>query len=257
MHEKHFLQDLEDVYADAGDAYKNFVVRMVLAISLQKLDLQYAGLADSYYLSAMIYFEDVVRPKDLKTLQCLLLIGQYSMLTPTRTAVYYIIGLATRICQQLGLDSEKTITAGVDYGMVDPLTLDMKRRLAWAVASLEFGLAHSMGRPNGFSKGNDLMDVQFFNTVDDDKVREDGIQPGHPSDKKLVSIHFCRMSLLQAEIRRILYERKRQAPNDENHPWFTEIEHRMEEWLDASPENPAWCKPWYVQAPSSKFLICG
>ncbi len=39
---------------------------MVMAISLQKLDTPHAGLADSYYLASMHYFEEVVRPKDLQ-----------------------------------------------------------------------------------------------------------------------------------------------------------------------------------------------
>lgn len=228
---------------------------MVLAISLQKLDLQYAGLADSYYLSAMGYFEDVVRPKDWRTLQCLVLIAQYSMLTPTRTAVYYIMGLATRICQQLGLDAEKTILSDVQPGMVDPLTLDMKRRLAWAVASHEFGLAQSMGRPNGFAKGNDLMDVQYFSTVDDEFITQEGIRDGPPCEKKLVAIHFCKMRVLQAEIRRMLYERKRPEPRDENHTWFRDIEQRMEEWVNASPKSPAWCKPWFTGRHHSMLII--
>jgi hypothetical protein len=202
-----FAKDLDAVFDGDKDPYGNFVVRMVMAISLQKLDTQYAGLADSYYLAAMQHFEDVVRSKDLKTLQCLILIGQYSLLTPTRTAVYFVIGLATRICQQLGLGEEKTITAGYDIGLVDPLTLDMRRRLSWIVTTNEFGLAQSMGRPSGFAKGNDLMDVKFFATVDDGNITEEGIKPGEPCEKKLVSIHFCKMRILQAEIRRILYEK--------------------------------------------------
>ncbi len=87
LHEPSYAKDMQDVYDGSTDAYQNFVVRMVLAISMQKLDPQYAGLADSYYLAAMPFLEDVVRPKDLKTLQCLVLIAQYSLLTPTRTAI--------------------------------------------------------------------------------------------------------------------------------------------------------------------------
>ena len=64
----------ESVYSGTNDPFQNFVVRLVMAISMQKLDTQYAGLADSYYLAAIGYFEDVVRPKDLKTLQCLILV---------------------------------------------------------------------------------------------------------------------------------------------------------------------------------------
>jgi hypothetical protein len=244
LHEKQFVKNLEDVYSGDTDPYKNFIVRIVFAISLQKFDPQYAGLGDSYYLAAMQYFEDVIRPKDLKTLQCLVLIGQYSLLTPTRTAVYYVIGLATRICQQEGLADEKTITRGYSMGLVDPLTLDLRRRLAWIVASMEFGLAHSMGRPNGFSKGEDLMDVEYFATVDDEYITEEGILPGPPSEKKMAAIHFFKMRMVQAEIRRILYEKKRSEPKDETNPWFDKMDRMIQQWLDDSPKDPTWCKPW-------------
>lgn len=243
LHERVFATHVDEVFDGDTDPYKNFAVRMVMAISLQKLDTQYAGLADSYYLAAMEYFEDVIRPKDLRTLQCLGLIGQYSLLTPTRTNVYHIVGLGTRICQQLTIADEKTITSGFQ---VDPLQLDMRRRLCWIVATMELGLAHSMGRPNGLSKGNDLIDVGFFADVDDEYITENGIQPGPPSEKKRVAIHFCRMRICQAEIRRVLYEKKRPEPRSEDHPWFIQMEKKIQKWLDTAPENPSWCRPWYV-----------
>ncbi|KAH8897694.1 hypothetical protein GQ53DRAFT_778010 [Thozetella sp. PMI_491] len=242
LHEPTLDKDVSAVLEGDNDPYKNFVVRMVMAISLQKLDTQYAGLADGYYQAAMQYFEDVVRPKDLKTLQCLVLVEQYSLLTPTRTAVYYIIGLATRICQQLNLTDEKRISIGIE----DPSTLDMRRRLGWIVTTCEFGLAASMGRPNGFSRGSDFMNVDFFASVSDENITEAGIQPGPPSEKKLVAIHYCKMHQLQAEIRRALYEKKRPEPRSETHPWFGHIETKLEEWRDSAPEKPEWCKPWFT-----------
>lgn len=244
MHEKEFARDLQEVYDGTSDPYKNFVVRMVLAISLQKLDIQYAGLADSYYLAAMQSFEEVVRPKDLKTLQCLVLVASYSLLTPTRNVIYHIIGLATRICQQLGLADEKTISAGYSMGLIDPLQMDMRRRMLWVVACNELALAHVMGRPNGFAKLDDSLDVQFFENVDDEYITAEGIQSGPPSEKKMVAIHFCKMRVRQAEIRRRLYEKKRSEPRDANSPVFVEMEQSVKEWLDTAPPEPAWCKPW-------------
>uniref|UniRef100_L2FLI5 Fungal specific transcription factor domain-containing protein n=1 Tax=Colletotrichum fructicola (strain Nara gc5) TaxID=1213859 RepID=L2FLI5_COLFN len=243
LHEKQFLEDLEAVFAGDQDPYKNLIVRMVFAISLQKLDPQYAGLADSYYLAAMEHFEAVVCPKDLKSLQSLALIGQYSLLTPTRTAVYYMVGLAARICQAEGLTDEKTIAQG---GLLDPLTLDMRRRLAYIVTSMEAGLAHSMGRPNGFSKVDDRMDVEPFATVDDEYITSEGLLQGPPSENKLVALHFFKMRMEQAEIRRVLYEKKREEPRDENHPWFAKMEREIQGWIDSSPQNPAWCRPWFT-----------
>jgi hypothetical protein len=250
LHEKALADDFEAVYAGDTDSYKNFVVRIVLAISLQKMESKWAGLADSYYLAAMQYFEDVIRPKDIKTLQCLILIAQYSLLTPTRTAVYYIIGFATRICQQLGLNEEKTIGLGI----TDPQALDMRRRLVWIATANELGLAHTMGRPSGFAKGNDHIDVKFFDTVDDEYITPDGIKPGRPSEKKMVAIHFCKMRLLQAEIRRTLYESKRPEPSHDSHPWFSEMEQKCEQWLESAPEQPPWSKHWYVHV-YTRFLV--
>jgi hypothetical protein len=241
LHEKLFLKDLEAVYQGDNDPYRNFVVRMVIAISLQKLEPQYAGLADSYYVAAMQYVQDVIRPKDLKTLQCLVLIGQYSLLTPTRTPVYYVIGLASRICHQEGLTDESTISTGYN---LDPLTIDMRRRLVWAVAGMELGLSHSMGRPSGFAKGEDRLDVGFFATVDDELITENGIQPGPQSGQKLVAIHFYKMRLFQADIRRMLYEKKRAAPRDDTDQWYEHTETRIKEWLDSTPECFPWCKSW-------------
>ena len=244
LHEPSFAKDLHEVYDGSTDPYKNFVLRMVLAISMQKLDTQYAGLADSYYLAAMAYMEAVIRPKDIRTLQCLVLVVQYSLLTPTRTAIYYIVGLATRLCQQLGLTEEKTITQGVSLGLVNPLQLDMRRRLYWIVVSMEFGLAHIMGRPNAFATGQGHVDVGFFETVDDENITAGGILAGLPSEKKLVAIHVFRMRLLQAEIRRVLYQKKRPEPKSEEHPWFSQMEQKLKDWVDASPETPSWSKDW-------------
>lgn len=223
---------MDAVYKGDKDPYKTFVVRMVVAIGLQKIDSQFAGLADGYFLAAMLLFEDVVRPKDLKTLQCLSLISCYSLMTPTRIPIYYVVGLATRICQQEGLTNEKTITAG---DTLDLKTIDMRRRLVWVVAAMEYGLAHSMGRPNGFATGNDYMNVDFFANVEDDDITPAGIRPGKPSPRKCVAIHFYKMRMYQAEIRRSLYERKRPEPKTDSHPWFAKVEQNIQDWVDSSP----------------------
>jgi hypothetical protein len=242
LHQGVFAQDVKEVFAGSQDPHKNFVFKMVVAISLQKLDTQYAGLADGYYLAAMQHFENVVRTKDWRTLQCLILIGQYSLLTPTRSNVYHVIGLATRLCQQLRYDEEKALTS--DASFVDALTMDMRRRLSWTVVNMEFGLAHSMGRPNGFAKADDLMDVAFFSTADDKDITPEGIKPTPPSKYKLVAIHLCNMRLCQAEIRRTLYEKKRPEPKDDRDPWFPNMEQKLKDWVDGAPAEPQWAKAW-------------
>ncbi|KAG5936227.1 hypothetical protein E4U53_000264 [Claviceps sorghi] len=243
LHEKNFLGDLEAVYNGNKDPYRNFVTRMVIAVALQKFDLQYAGLADSYYLAAMQYSEAVIQPKDLKTLQCLILIGYYSLLTPTRTPVYYVIGLATRICQQEGLMDEKNVAAGHN---TDAQTIDLRRRLVWIVAMMDFGLSYLLGRPSGIATGNDRLDVPLFADVDDECITSKGIAAGAKSERKAVAIHIFKSRELQEEIRRTLYEQKRLEPNSDSSPWYDDMEKRLKAWSDSAPQTPQWSPLWFT-----------
>lgn len=248
LHEPTFKDDLQKVYDGSSDPTLNFQVRMVVAISMQKLDTQYAGLADSYYLAALPFLTGAIQKKDLSTLQCYALIAQYSLLTPTRTAAYWVVGLAGKLCQELGICEEETIETPKDGSRPDFLEIDMRRRLYWIICSMEYGLAHSLGRPSAFGVSVDNLNVKFFQLCDDRFITTDGLLPGnHPIMKKCIAIHFLKMRLLQAEIRRMLYLRKRETPVDDQDPWFTDILRRIDAWVSDSPHNdegsglsPAW-----------------
>lgn len=239
LHEPSFLKVIEDVYCRSTDAYNNFTLRMVIAISMQKLDAQYAGLADSYYLAALPFLETAVKAMDLGTLQCFALIAQYSLVTPTRTAAYWVVGLAAKLCQELGITEEATI-APIKLGKprYNPLEVDMRRRLFWIITSMEFGLAHSLGRPSAFGTTFEHIDVKFFQPIDDRYITPTGIErEAPPLMKKKIAIHFFKMRLLQAEVRRKLYLKKRLDPEDDSDPWFTGMELKLKEWLFSSPKN--------------------
>lgn len=250
LHEPTLAEDIEAAHEGSADAHQNFVVRMVVAISLQKLDTQYAGLADSYYLAALKYMQAVVNRMDLKTLQACALIAQYSLLTPTRTAVYYIAGLAIRLVQTLGIHEEANISRNLDGSRADALEIDMRRRVFWCIFAMEAGLSHALGRPMGLSMGLNHFDVSFFELCDDTHITRQGILPGaRPVPKKWIAIHFFKMRLLQLEIRRKLYLRKRPTPRDDQDPWFAEIQAKLDAWRDASPDSDGMIplnKVWFI-----------
>lgn len=234
LHEPSFQLVVDNIYRGSTDPYENFIFRMVIAISIQKRDTKYAGLADSYYLAALPYLEKAIRRMDLGTLQCFALIAQYSLVTPTRTASYWIVGLATRLCQQLGITDEATIA----HPGLDPLEVDMRRRLFWIITSMEYGLAHSLGRPSAFGTGPDYINVGFFEAVDDRYISSAGVLPNSPqSIKKLIAIDFFKMRLLQAEIRRKLYLKKRLEPRSDQDQWFVAMEKKLSDWRANVPKN--------------------
>jgi len=226
---------VDEVYAKSQDPHKQFTVKLVLAIAMQKVSIDYYGLADSLYTAALQHLEAVIAPMDLNTLQSFCLLGQYSLLTPTRTGIYHIIGLATRLCIDLGLDNEETIKQDPKTKIpYDPLTVDMRRRLFWITVSMESGLSHILGRPSGFA-GNTFAGIQFFQPVDDIFITKDRIMPGPPSVKKLMSMHFFRMRTIQAEIRRTLYQNPLDTPKSDKDPWFSQMYAKLDAWVNHVP----------------------
>lgn len=248
LHEPSFREDVDAVYNGSSDATLNFQVRLVIAISMQKLDTQYAGLADSYYLAALPFLSEAVARKDLSTLQCFALMGQYSLLTPTRTAAYWVIGLAAKLCQDLGICDENTIDRPPLGMRPDFLEIDMRRRLFWIITSMEYGLSHSLGRPSALGTSVDNINVGFFQLCDDRFISPEGLLPGyHAIMKKCIAVHFFKMRLLQAEIRRTLYLRKREKPLTDRDPWFSNMLASIDNWVRDTPKNdegsglsPAW-----------------
>jgi len=211
---------------------------MVIAISMQKLSPDYAGLADSYYLAALPFLERTLKQMDLRALQCLVLIAQYSMLTPTRTAAYWVVGTAVKLCQELGLTEEATITKSSSGQALNPLEIDMRRRLFWIVISMEFGLSHSLGRSSCYSVTHDNIDVKFFELVDDRYITSEGIMPGaKPIIPKCLAVHFFKMRLLQLEGRRALYLNRKETPADDQDPWFTQMNAKIDRWMATCPKN--------------------
>jgi hypothetical protein len=253
LHEPTLERDIDAVYADAAAAtdYQHFICRMVIAVSLQKADAKFAGLADSYYLAALKYLDAVVRPKDLRTLQCFALMAEYSLLTPTRTAIYYVVGLAVRLTQALGLHEEKTVVRARKDGTIDVLEVDMRRRVFWCILAMDYGLAHSLGRPAIMATSQNHIDVGWFHTCDDKYITPDGIDPAAPQVtlKKWIAIHFFKMRMHQLEIRRKLYMKKQDEPKDDNDPWFIQMDKKITEWRDASPsqdEGQGLDKVWFI-----------
>ncbi|TPX24311.1 hypothetical protein DIZ76_013657 [Coccidioides immitis] len=238
LHEPSFRQDVDAVYNGSDDPCQNFQLRIVIAISMQKLSTQFAGLADAFYLAALPYLDASIRKMDISTLQCFVLIGQYSLLTPTRTAAYWVVGTAVKICQDLGLTDETTIATSPTGEPLNCLEVDMRRRLFWIVTSMEYGLSHSLGRPSAFCVTHDHINVKFFEIVDDKYITPQGVLPeAQPIMKKCIAIHFFKMRLLQAEIRRTLYLRKRDTPIDDQDPWFSQMLEKIDKWVNSCPTN--------------------
>ena len=142
------------------------------------------------------------------------------------------------LAQELGLLEEATISKSATGETLNVLEVDIRRRVAWVVITMEFGLAHSLGRPNAFCISHDHLDIKFPQLVDDRFITPQGILPGaKPIWAKCIAIHFFKMRLLQAEIRRTLYLNKREAPVNDQDPWFDQILAKIDNWVESCPKE--------------------
>lgn len=76
-------------------------------------------------------------------LQAILLLTFYSLLNPDKGSVWFLVGLATRTCVDLGYHNE----TAHQVETLDPLELEMRRRLFWITYNLDRLLSQSLGRP--------------------------------------------------------------------------------------------------------------
>lgn len=73
----------------------------------------------------------------------------YSLLNPDKGSIWFLVGLATRACVDLGYHNEHN----VQVDQLDALELDMRRRLFWCTYKMDRLLSQSLGRPPSIPDG--------------------------------------------------------------------------------------------------------
>lgn len=82
-------------------------------------------------------------------LQAILLLIWYSLLNPEKGSIWYLVGLATRTCVDMGYHNEHN----AQIEQLDALEIDMRRRLFWCAYKMDRLLSQSLGRPPSIPDG--------------------------------------------------------------------------------------------------------
>ncbi|KAK9446458.1 fungal-specific transcription factor domain-containing protein [Limtongia smithiae] len=232
-----------------------YFLNLIFAIGVAVHQQQYpAFLCESYHASAMRYIEPVfASPDRLESLQGLLCLGLYSIMRPAVPGVWYVLGVALRLCVDLGLHVEggaktwsgtnivpKSGQASTrDMDPFDARTLDLRRRLFWCTYAMDRQVCVYLGRPFGIADNS--IKVPFPSDLDDVFITSDGITNppvDTPPSYKQVAVHIFQIRRLQSEIQTILYERaelpRRFATLKE---WQTNMARRLEDWNNSAPKS--------------------
>ncbi|KAE8155824.1 fungal-specific transcription factor domain-containing protein [Aspergillus tamarii] len=148
--------------------FKLFMVYAIGAAMLQLTEQYESTTASAYYATAMQYDSALRESLSIAGIEGRVLMVIYELRSSSSSSLWYNIGMAMRICIDLGMHRES------HYRTMKPLEAQLRRRLFWSVYVIERHVAWSLGRP--FSIAEDEIDVQIPADIDDPTSRYAGVE---------------------------------------------------------------------------------
>jgi hypothetical protein len=148
----------ETYYSCQATAYETFVFNMTLAIataSVYKYDWQMLPSAESHHSRAMQELDQVLVHGGLESLQALLLLCQYrqgSSIKDNSASMWHLVGIAARICLELGLHRESAYPLKFRRD-ADPAEAqcyqhqEVSRKCFWCLIAMDRVTSNILGRP--------------------------------------------------------------------------------------------------------------
>ncbi|KYG13707.1 hypothetical protein FVEG_13960 [Fusarium verticillioides 7600] len=235
----------------SSEVWTRFMLNMVLAISLMFMSNDHnesTTLSKGFTANAMEDISLIMQTKNVKSVQCLLLLLLLSILDSSSAPVWYISGLCMRMCIDLGYHSETTIaisSTGNDTEVERISEADTKRRLFWVTYSFDRTLNILLGRPFTFD--------DF--TVDIHLPRQSLVPNKRPQ-----ILHWLELQRLESEIVHKLHAVRRDdtsagGEDTDLTQWTNEIAQRLKGWnsvaltlTDSDGHNVNWWGYWYRTA---------
>ncbi|KAL4973709.1 fungal-specific transcription factor domain-containing protein [Aspergillus desertorum] len=139
--------------------FKIFMVYAIGAAILRMTEVYDSTPPRSYFVTAMQYQPAIQGSLSISSIEALMLLAMYNLQSSASSSVWYMMGLAMRICVDFGLHRE------VQYRRLAPYEAQRRRRLFWSVYLNERSVAWSLGRP--FSIGDEEIDAEPPADIDD------------------------------------------------------------------------------------------
>ncbi|KAK4685133.1 hypothetical protein P7C73_g5030, partial [Tremellales sp. Uapishka_1] len=223
-----------------------FMVMMVLALSTMASSRfvdppdELRACSEAFHAEAMKHLDAVFEEQGYVGLQAILLLVWYALLNPDKGSIWFLVGLATRTCVDLGLHNEYN----VQVESLDALELDMRRRLFWCTYKMDRLLSQSLGRPPSMPDG-------FINVPMPSPLHDIDIHPGHfgpltgdPCSYKAVFLHTTELRKLQSEILEHTYGiHSMGGGTGPKQEWFDDCFDRLRKWLATIPEPRGTVSP--------------
>lgn len=167
LHAKRHLP-LGNTTAEQSARFKIFMVYAIGAAILKMTEMYDSTPPRHYFVTAMQYQPSLQASLSINSIEALMLMSMYNVQSAASSSVWYMMGLAMRICVDFGLHRE------AQYRRLRPYEAQRRRRLFWSVYLHERSAAWSLGRP--FSIADEEIDAEPPADIDDSLTDDHAIE---------------------------------------------------------------------------------
>jgi hypothetical protein len=196
--------------------YDEFTLNLVMAISLstaaRSKQARANSIASGLFEKAMECIPEVLT-NDLRGLQALVLLTQYTFLNPGVANFWLLTGFISQACIDLGLHQELPADAPITV-----LERDMRRRVFWCAWEMEMAVCGALLRPITLLRR--IITTEFSSQLEDSAITASGIDDNARSTK-FTARYIWRYREIECDIVSTLFH------NEPLPPSFTSLEHWM------------------------------
>ena len=215
--------------SELGLLYACLAATAVLKESRADTTKGLSSASKGFYLSAkLLILDNLERPSDVPTVQAMILLAMYYLHVDNEDAAYKVMGLAIRMCFELGLHLRSN---EVDCSSQD---IELRRRAFFCLYLFDLRTSITLGRPNGIR--NDDMDLPFPTPIDDQTLFPEQMDTPIVLEHSKIPylVHFVQFSSICGDIHNKIYGLKR--PRQPQMETIQEFDKIIETWRSNLPD---------------------
>lgn len=206
--------------------YEVYTLNLIMAISLstaaRSKQARANSIASGLFENAMEQISGVLS-NDLRGLQALTLLTQYTFLNPGIANFWLLTGFISQACIDLGLHQELP-----EDPQISELERDMRRRVFWCAWEMEVAVCGALLRPITLLRRT--ITTAFPAQVDDSAITEAGID-SNGRVTKFTARFIWRYREVECDIVPVLFHNEPLPPEfDSLEQWMAHQEHTILEW---------------------------
>ncbi|CAG9941815.1 unnamed protein product [Clonostachys rosea f. rosea IK726] len=233
-------QSFDTVYNPTAQstASDEFIVDIVLAIGTAQVHkYNWSGVYDAeiHYNRAMMKLGDVMAQGGIVRLQALLFVCQYRMGSTSRNttaSVWHLIGVAARMCSEMGLHRAMTYAQPESAQQAEFMV--MKQRCFWSLVALDRVASIALGRPLAIQLEDidvDLPDISNSGLLQNYPTPASPLDTPDHLESTTIFIHIVKYRLICGKILNTLYRSPKRAQL--NNSSFEQSRQNLNEELDS------------------------